>query len=300
MEDTHRKLKIKNIKKGKKYVSTFSYKKLLKKPIIKSREETVKKIIEDGSSISRFGDGEFNFILGNSLPFQKWDECLSKRLKEVLVSQEDNLLVGIPTYYFDDLNTYVDKAREFFEYMRIREGLRIYKLLKNKNDKIYYNATISRFYIDLKDKSEAHEYIKKVRKIWENRDIIMCEGDKTRSGVGNDLYDNARSLKRILAPSENAYSKYDDILKAIIENATKGDLILIALGPTATVLAYDLYKLGYQAIDLGHMDIEYEWLLKGAVWKEKVDNKYVNEVGQRDVTESTDEKYLKQIVCKVL
>ncbi len=300
MDETRRKLKKKNIRKERKYVSSISYMKLLKKPIIKSREETVKKIIEDGSSISRFGDGEFNFILGNSLPFQEWNPHLSKRLREVLVSKEDNLLVGIPTYYFDDLNTYVDQAREFFEYMRIREGLRIYKLLENKNDKIYYNATISRFYIDLKDKSHAHDYIKKVRQIWKDRDIIMCEGDKTRSGVGNDLYDNARSLKRILAPSENAYSKYDDILNAIVKNAKKGDLILIALGPTATVLAYDLYKLGYQAIDLGHMDIEYEWLLKGAIWKEKVENKYVNEVGQRDVSESTDERYLKQIVCKVL
>ena len=36
-------------------------------------------------------------------------------------------------------------------------------------------------------------------------------------------------------------------------------LFLVALGPTATVLAYDLTKHGAQAIDIGHLDIEYEW-----------------------------------------
>jgi len=30
------------------------------------------------------------------------------------------------------------------------------------------------------------------------------------------------------------------------------------LGPTTTVLAYDLYKNGYQAIDIGHVDLEHE------------------------------------------
>ena len=44
----------------------------------------------------------------------------------------------------------------------------------------------------------------------------------------------------------------------------KNKLILIALGPTATILAYDLYKLGYRAIDIGHIDIEYEWFLRKA------------------------------------
>lgn len=39
---------------------------------------------------------------------------------------------------------------------------------------------------------------------------------------------------------------------------------MISLGPTATVLAYDLFKAGYQAIDFGHVDVEYEWWRMGA------------------------------------
>ena len=40
----------------------------------------------------------------------------------------------------------------------------------------------------------------------------------------------------------------------------KDRLILIVLGPTAKPLAYDLTKLGYRALDLGHMAKAYEWL----------------------------------------
>ena len=47
----------------------------------------------------------------------------------------------------------------------------------------------------------------------------------------------------------------------IKQKLSKNKLILIALGPTATVLSYDLYKLGYHVIDIGHADIEYEWFL---------------------------------------
>lgn len=54
-------------------------------------------------------------------------------------------------------------------------------------------------------------------------------------------------------------------------------MFLLALGPTATVLAYDLCKIGFQAIDIGHLDIEYEWFNQGANDKVNVANKYVNE-----------------------
>ena len=35
--------------------------------------------------------------------------------------------------------------------------------------------------------------------IWEGRDIIFIEGEKSRLGVGNDLFDNAQSIHRILS-----------------------------------------------------------------------------------------------------
>jgi hypothetical protein len=81
----------------------------------------------------------------------------------------------------------------------------------------------------------------------------------------------------------------------------KNRLVLIALGPTASVLAYDMAKAGYQALDIGHIDLEYEWMLKGKGEKIDIPYKYVNEVAGGDKVEDiTDKDYEKQIVAKVI
>jgi len=66
------------------------------------------------------------------------------------------------------------------------------------------------------------------------------------------------------------------------------------------LLAYDLSKLGYQAIDVGHIDIEYEWLMMGAKHKVNIKSKYVNEVigGDKIVIENED-VYQRQILKKL-
>lgn len=78
---------------------------------------------------------------------------------------------------------------------------------------------------------------------------------------------------------------------------------LLSLGMTATVLAYDLAKLGYWAIDMGQ-DIEYKWYLKGDNNMDKalpVKGKFTNEaVAGNEVGECNDAQYLSQIICKAL
>ena len=76
-------------------------------------------------------------------------------------------------------------------------------------------------------------------------------------------------------------------------------LILIALGPTATILAYDLYKLGYQVIDVGHIDIEYEWYLRKSKKRIRIEYKFVNEAknGGKNIKKIKDVNYYKQIIA---
>ena len=68
------------------------------------------------------------------------------------------------------------------------------------------------------------------------------------------------------------------------------------------MFAYDLYKVGYQFIDIGHVDIEYEWYLKNATTKIKIEGKYVNETndGKTGIIEINDKEYFEQIISKVL
>lgn len=153
--------------------------------------------------------------------------------------------------------------------------------------------------MDWRDKSVALSRFTQVKSIWSGRDVLLIEGELTRLGVGNDLLDNAASIRRVLCPAENAYDFHDRILAEAAGNRP-ADLVLVSLGPTAKPLVFDLSHRGYQAIDVGHLDVEYEWYLGGAQQKTQVPGKYVNEVnGGKLATACHDPTYQDQIVCRI-
>lgn len=268
-------------------------------PQIEPAKNAIKEILNNGKSLARFGDGEFAAIEGRIRHrFQnESDEDLKQRLLEVLQSQEENLLIGIADNY-GSLEKYTEQAkREIRCYLS--PGVRKEHLNLLNQEKIYYDAYVTRPYVMYADnQTEAPaKRFKELKKIWENRDCVFVEGCYTGLGVGNDLFDNAQHIHRILGPAENAFSKYQQILKCCLEQK-RDSLFLIALGPSATVLAYDLCRAGYQAVDIGHIDLEYEWFLKGEGRRTPIDGKYNNELGQeQQLTPIEDENYCQQIIA---
>ncbi len=264
-------------------------------PQIASIEETIQKIVREGCSVSRFGDGEILLTNNKAIGFQKADSKLGERLKEVLQSNADGHIVCLSDT-FTDIYRYNRKARRFwrthfFIYGHIWDNL----LISNKQ---YYNTFVTRPYMDFAQKTQCGKWFHDMQAIWQDRNIIFIEGEKSRLGVGNDLFHNAKSIKRILCPPTSAFDKYDSIVNEAIKQ-NKDVLFLIALGPTATVLAYDLHKKGYQAIDIGHVDIEYEWWRMNAKRKVKIQNKYVNEAVGGNIVSVAGEEYESQIIAKI-
>lgn len=266
----------------------------LKRPIVKSIDETLEKLRE-GYSMSRYGDGELNMILGRHFStFQKPDGRLIQRLKEILKSDLQKHMVCLPDIFGDFMNMN-EEHRSWFR-RHLADGGRECDYHILSMEKEYYNTFVTRPYKDYVDKRGAKERFLAIREIWSGRNITIIEGEKTRFGVGNDLISNARSCERILGPAVNAFDKYDELLW----QAKKTDpdrLILIALGHTATVLAYDLAKAGFCALDIGHLDIEYEWFLRGVDEKIPITGKYVNEapLGRDVPARISDEKYNSEI-----
>lgn len=275
---------------------------------IASDEETVKKLYEPRTSIARFGDGELMYIRKKKLYFQEDNEELRNRLIEVLNSNVPDLLIGLPIALNSaNIEKYGKFAKEFWKQWLNNNRMEMLELIDN--NKQYYSTQISRFYLDYEDKTNVANYVAMLKKIWENKEIVIIEGEKSRLGVGNDLFDNIKSIERILCPAEDAFNKYNEILNEIkkVENSK---LILLALGPTATVLAYDLHRLGYKAIDIGHVDIEYEWYLRKAETKIKIPSKYMGEQGvmganteskleRLNIEDVDDDNYKKQIIAKI-
>lgn len=255
-------------------------------------EDSLKKLVEERKSICRFGDGELDIILGKDLKFQKTDPKLVKMLEKVLMTKQDHCFIGVP----DAINTFeniTDDSIKFWTENMLR--VRDIWLKYLRTDTQYLTANVTRLYIRYKDKSKSAKNFATLKSIWKDKDVVICEGQQTRIGVGNDILDECKSVKRIICPSENAFEKYEIILEEM-KKVDKSSLILIALGPTATLLAFELSKMGYQALDVGHFDIEYEWFLRRCEKKQKIENKYTNEVEGGNMTQNVeDENYLKQI-----
>lgn len=263
---------------------------------IRDNDFTIDLISHQHLSIARFGDGEMNIIVGNSIDFQEYHKLLADKLQEVLITASEKCIVGIPPA----INVICDLKRAPQEYwidnMKYNRSVWLKMLAPNKT---YYSANITRPYIDYKNKEKSARWFEKLKSIWNKRKVILVEGKSTRFGIGNDLLSKTMEVKRILCPERNSFDFYEQIMEEILK-WEREYLVLIALGPTATALAYDLALQGYQAIDIGHCDLEYEWFIRNCSRKIRIPGKYTNEImGGNRVDLCDDSDYLKQIAANV-
>ena len=264
---------------------------------VKGIDETLDYIIENKSSLVRFGDGEINMLAGHSIPYQDYDEELVSTMRDIIGQESrEELVVCLPDAFTDRFR-FTSWAIPFWK-DHMDHYMDFYRELCSNS---WYGSTfVSRPYIDFEDKSQAKAQFEKLKSIWENRDLLIVEGATSRSGVGNDLFDEANSIKRIICPSHSAFSRVHEIEQEIEKHAA-GRLILCMLGPTAKVLAYHLSRKGHQVLDIGHIDSEYEWMKMGAKTKVKFSHKHTAEYNfDQDIEFIEDETYNSQIVARIL
>jgi len=273
----------------------------LKIPIVKNADQTLSKIISERSSLVRFGDGEFSIMRGGGIHFQKPSKALASKLIAALQSSDNALLVALPDC-FGTLVPFESHVAMFWRKWLVKKRLDLYKILDL--DKTYYSAFFTRVFMPYKKTPEhyAHcaQYFERCKKIWLDRKLVICEGEGTRFGVLNDLLNGAQNTSRILCPATNAFDRYPEILSAC-EKHPKDTLFLIALGPTATALAYDLFLRGYQVIDIGHLDVEYEWFLRKDEKCLPLEHKYVDGSAEgRKIHLLENKEYEQQIIERIL
>lgn len=277
------------------YVWSVYVRKNRQVPKVLSLEETINAIIKEELSVIRFGDGEMSLMENEDLGFQDKDCELAVKLKKVLQTDIKGLLICIPGFW-GKLDMFVGISFRFILHHLFRFG-HIWRSLLSY-EQIYGDAYITRPYLGYKDKTNSGNIFKKLFSIWEDKKVVLIEGEKSRLGVGNDMFDKVSSLERILCPAEGAFLKYEEIKNKAVA-IDKDKLILVSIGPAAKVLAYDLFLLGYRVIDVGHIDMEYEMFLKKETKLVKVQYKYFNEIDERNPDECTDPKYLSQIIGRI-
>lgn len=269
-----------------------------KKIVIKNTDETIDELKKSNRSMIRFGDGEIALIRGFDIGFQKYSDGLARELVNALSNKE--VMVAIPeTIYLSRLSQYKREDRKAWIY----ESLFSYPIYRKYCDsEVYYNSLVSRLYLPfdctydiIKDRYE------RIKKVWQGKKILIVEGEYSRLGVGNDLFKKSEKIDRILCPAKNAYEFIQNIEDAVISAHSNNcyDLTIVAIGPTSKVLINHLHYMG-RFLDLGHIDIEYEWFLNGSTSKVAVKGKAVNEAknGMENM-ECKDTKYLSEIICRI-
>lgn len=263
---------------------------------IKSIQDTIDFIKIPDNCMVRFGDGEVDLINGVGISnYQTPNEELSSRLLKIAMYNDEKMLVCFP----DSLVTLQDKKKKTKMHWAysFKRHYDVYKKLCRENY-IYGNSFVSRPYFIYNNHENAATYFQELIKIFENRDLLVVEGEYSRTGVGNELFSKAKSVKRVVCPAKNAFDNYEKILQAVLSNS-KGKLVLVALGPTAKPLCIDLFEAGHWVLDIGHVDSEYEWFLKRSKKKELLYYKHTAECSDEDVRPCTDENYLKSIVERI-
>ncbi len=267
-------------------------------PKVLTIEETLFQIASKRISIVRFGDGELQYIVHKlDLKYQEYDENLANKLRKILLSKNNNILIGLPDCYrsvkdFEFSKKIYWRAMVVLYYPGFKKFIDV--------DKQYANANITRLYYGYKDKAKASNRFIIIKNLFAQRKILLIEGEKSRLGVGNDLFSNADHVKRILGPPHHAFRQLEK-LKNEAQKFGKEYLILVALGTGGKPLVFDLACMGYQVLDIGNLDLEYEWFKRGVKERILIPGKYVSEVaGGRVVTDVYDDVYNSQIIAKFL
>lgn len=223
--------------------------------------ETIANILERNLSFGRYGDGEFNLIFGKSIEFQKYSQKLAERLLSVLNSKDKNFCIGIPKFYFyPDLKLRPPQRRFVRGWVR-ENRIAIIGLLSPK--KQYYDTCATQLYA-LRDDASLDNYFNLMRQIWYSKKVLVVCGENSFKKVTPDLVDNSLNTSYIMGPSKDAFEEYDELISEVLRYP-KDIVVLVSLGPTATVMAHDLHKLGYQAIDIGHAFKDYYMFKKNQI-----------------------------------
>lgn len=213
-----------------------------------SYDETIKELLTQNCSIVRFGDEVFDMLLGIGLYFNNWrqqyDAALAIRLKEVLASADDRLLVCFNPELILKTKAEMDAEGIGWQH-QFWTNSRVYLKDYIHIDRVYGSALSfhERYNLAL----PYEEIIEHMR----HKHLIIVASNTTRfKGQQFGL-----TTTYIEAPQSDAWSQYDSLLSNVLREANKYDkesvLVLASIGPAAKVMVYDLTKAGYTAWDTG-------------------------------------------------
>lgn len=222
---------------------------------------TLEAVQDEGLSLARFGDGELMLMANDrhSLRFQRNSPELRRELTDATNPDwlaPGRVLVALPSPFRGNLHW---------------RGVWIaaWPLLKSLIDpaKRYGHALVSRpaFF-----QQEGAAGIAQWRRLWQGREVLVVTGRGSRFDLLPALFDGAKKVDFLHAAPEHAFVDRQTILQGVLERAGSDTVVLLSLGPTATILAHHLAAQGIQALDIGHISASYAYVYSDGLMPEKL------------------------------
>lgn len=226
-----------------------------------SMAETLERVHDERLSLSRFGDGEILLATTpeHNIGFQQSTPQLRKDLVAALNPDwlaSGRVMVTLPPPFVGSLHW-------------LGVWIKVWRDLSNllHHDKQYGNTLVSRpsFF-----QEEGEAGVAQWRRLWAGRPILIVTGKGSRFDLLPSMFDSARAVEFVYSAPVNAYSQIDEVYEETLKRAGRDTLVLLSLGPTATILAHRFASEGLQALDVGHLSASYDFVYKKAPLPEKL------------------------------
>jgi hypothetical protein len=208
-------------------------------PEVMTEDETLDRAAA-GMSLARVGEGEFRIAIGQRIKSQSADKALAKEMRALLAAPKPASLVCLPRLWKGM------PAEPFWRQFATPRYAALYE--KPWRGRAAGSAFISR--PDMVAAIDRPDYWAKVAALWTGRQVVLA----SRSTKVVDL-SAAHGVRFVACPEVDAYAEVDRIEAEVLAGVAAGfdGPVLLALGPTATVLAERLARRGVQALDIGHL-----------------------------------------------
>ena len=201
------------------------------------------KLIEEGRSLIRLGDGEINLFHGFKNHYHTFSPRLKSMIREIITSYSPKSLYVLSLPRFINVsNQELKKMGKFNVWLPLKV---IFFLLFPK--KVSYMDAHNFYYDDYFEKFIAPLFI--------DKKIICVTNKKTIEKQRKNVKLPWKNIVYIETPETDAIDAYEDIVSCIDKKIEKDNpenvVFFVAMGPVGKYLIYEYANKGYQGIDIG-------------------------------------------------
>ena len=228
--------------------------------------------IKNGKHISRYGDGELAWAAGIPYPqpcgvfTPDISHNLSRRLFEKagpfhMQCVNSNMLLQFP---FGSPHG----TKRFYKDFLLANHESFSSLFKRLEGRQYGEACFPYVYREkrIRNRRKLASFFKDFMGCLEGKDVLIVEGESGHMGINNDFLSSSLSISRILCPDNNAFDRVEEIKGAVFKILDRFSLVLLALGPAATLIVHDFSSIQNvpQMIDIGSLEKDYVLFMENA------------------------------------